>query len=664
MAYTLKYQSNFYNRFGALVSVKIYKKDYSGSAISIRVSNVELQWGIEDFYTPIAGAGVSITIVNTFNEYDAFSDLLKSYPKDFKCVIEYNGNVVFEGFNVTELNEVNLLQYNSLIVKFTDQLKMLQYDKLTGMLSIGGQIGLFDLIEEALYNTGLTERDLYVNSTLFEANMADEASSGNPYCFLTHSYIEKSIFYDNLTEYKDTLSILNEVFKPFSAFIYSYGDKWILERYEDIDSNSDWVWFDLNESSSSSCLYINTLKQTLYKQNDDFNYIESSQKLSYKPAIQKLKLNLQERKLNSLVFNEFSSNPPHTSDIWPTSLTPRTWTVHSGSSSESAGTELNGITTYFKWTPSGSCYVGAFYNFMITLNDINGEKADNVLEINFKFTVSNPPIDYRKGFYNVDVVGLPVFLYANKPGIGGRYILLNDDGTITTSSSPCWLTGAVVGEEYEIDRADPPRVLSFEKTLLLQNHLGTGDIEMILGIHGPYWQTTSPVNAGYYNVAYIGDFSVTFDSDNYDNVVEATIDENFLNTEEIDLNLYDLPNWNFASGILRQWGSSFSEMAKSNTWGSDNFYTLGYTDLVDNFIYNTFRRNAESRLQLNARIDYDGYLKPFAILMDDNIKKEGESSIGDNVKMIVTEYIWDMVNGFYEVKAEEYPDTEISITSW
>lgn len=662
MAYGLKYQSNFYNRLGSLVSIELYKDGYSDSITDIRIQSVSLEWGLEDFDHPIAGTIVNMVIANDTEIFNPFEDLLKAYPKDFKCIIKYNGEIVFEGFNIVELNEITLLKYNTIAIKFVDYLSMLQYDYLTELEEMSSQSRILTLIQEGLINTGLI-RDLYINSTLFERN-TEESDSENVYTCFYHTYSENCVFYKDPFTYQNTYVVLSEILKSFSAFLYSFGNKWVIERYEDIGRDGDWVVYDLESSDLLHGEFASNLKQEYNKQNDNFHYLEARQKLNYKPGVQKIKIELNEKELTTLVFNEFEDNPPTTDQQWPTSLSPRKWYVHEDIPLFESGTQLGEIDIYCKWNSgAGTQYSrGIFYHFILSTNDHYGVKADNSLSVEFKFTSERRTASGGIGFGSVDVVGIPVFLYLNIRS--GYYVKLDEDGTISLQTNPCWVTGSI-GEEFVIDDENPQNVLTFSKTFHFADVYETlGDVDeipIIIGIHTPYWQTEEPVDSGYLSVVYVGDFSVRFDSEYEDNEIEAYIDKNYYNTEEVSLTLYDLPNWNFASGFFRQWGSLFANMEKSEEWYSENYDVSSPSRLIDNFLYNRYRRSAGSRSILNALISIDEYLKPFSIITDNNIQEQGEESSGGITKFIIMKYVWDLVNGTYDIEAEEYSDTDITI---
>lgn len=263
--YDLKYQSDFYNIFKKLVSVKIYKKDYGTHAlISVRTAQVILEVNYQA-NTPVIGTGVKVVLVNT-GTFTSLDDLLTSTEKQFKCVIEYNGAVVFQGFSICDLNEQQFLPNARIVLQFTDYLKRLEGDFLTALATISANSSVYDIIAEAIVKTGLqngtTVFPLSVNSTLFETRMLDTGLN----TFINQTFVDNNMFYQDATTYDDTYVALNKVLKSFGAFLYSLGDRLVLERIDDITRTGDWVHY-----ATASGTVLTSLKKEVNKQNGDFH---------------------------------------------------------------------------------------------------------------------------------------------------------------------------------------------------------------------------------------------------------------------------------------------------------------------------------------------------------------------------------------------------------
>lgn len=238
MAYGTKYQSDFYNYFGKLVSVKIAKDQYTGSITSVRTSEVTIESNYEDDNTPVIGKGAKIVIIADSSDMTYLEDLLLSYEKEFQCTIEYDGTVVFRGWSLCDLNERQLLPFAAVTVQFTDYLHRAEGQYPEVLTPISGVINLYELIDSMVHTTGL-HWNLYVNSTLFEDSMNHTVTD----TWIPQTYMQNSVFYSDAYSMDNIYEAINKALQPFSAFMYSYKDKWIIERQEDMTRSGDWVMY-------------------------------------------------------------------------------------------------------------------------------------------------------------------------------------------------------------------------------------------------------------------------------------------------------------------------------------------------------------------------------------------------------------------------------------
>jgi hypothetical protein len=243
MAYDLKYQSDFYNYFKKLVSVKIYKKDYgSHSPILLRTVEVKIEVNFQDENTPVIGTGVKVNIINQ-GEFTDLEDLLIAKEKEFLCAIEYDSNVVFQGYSICDLNEQQFLPFSNITLQFTDYLRRLEDKYLTLLSDINDRSCVLTIISSALRLIvgGTDPIALYVNSTLFETTMtvtADETMLEQLFVD-NYAFYSSQLSYDALNKmevhnFDNVYTVLNKLLLSLGAFTYFSEDKWILERQEDV----------------------------------------------------------------------------------------------------------------------------------------------------------------------------------------------------------------------------------------------------------------------------------------------------------------------------------------------------------------------------------------------------------------------------------------------
>lgn len=633
----IKYQSNFYNLQNKLVSVKLYKDDYTGAATDIKVVSVFIDVNYQDDKIPIIGQGAKIVFINqgSFNDFD---DLLTMYEKQFKCVIEWNSQVVFEGFSICDLNEQQFLPYAAITVQFTNYLRRLGGDYLTILNTIENRTDLLTIIQDALERTGL-EYDLYVNSTLFEVGMNAESTDS----FLPQTTVENIVFYENLDEYQNTYDVLNKILFPFGAFIYAYGQRWVIERIENINRIGDWVYYGLLSSDATSTP---SLLQTLNKQNGDFEYINTSQNVQYNSGFQTLKLQLQDKAFETLVINNFTTDNIETvADGNPASgeLASRTWYINENVTGVITGANYKEIQKYiygFGGAVAAWANRGIFYVF--SMQYISGLAA---MEMTLNYKISRGPGDP----YQFQQIQARFFIRVNSGDGADQYLKETTDGGLELSVSEYIFT-------IDFNQGDNSTILSVSKVFPMGDiyvGLGTPKIQdFILGIL-PVYYTTDGSNWWYVEDIYVGDVEVKAELEAIDNEITVELNENFIKEETISLDLFDLDDIQYVNGFM------LTDGTKTTTWDTTGTSTGGYESLVDLFIKDKFRKYSKTNRKLTANILCDNHIKPFAILSDDNLY---EDSADDIINFIVTRYSWDLVNGIYHnLEAEEYPDTEILI---
>lgn len=677
MAYDLKYQSDFYNIFSTLVSIKFYKRDYGvHDVINLRTTDVEIEVNYQDRYTPIIGTGARVVIVNE-GDFDYLEDLLTSLEKEFLCTITYNGLLVFQGFSICDLNEQQFLPKARIVLQFTDYLRRIDGLYLECLKNISGRTTILEVLQETLTEINL-DNALYVNSTLFEENMENGATD----TFLEQTYFENNMIYSSSNEYDDAGGTINKLLKSVGAFIYSSGNKWIIERQEDISRDGNWVVFSDIELSSGTDTGTSTgsLKQSYNKQSDsdgrgDFDYVDTSQIVVYDSGLKTLILDLQTKQYGSLVFNDFSVNMDTVADQVPVagSLDLRKWYIHENAIGLTTGYVFRGINTWLRWTynPTDVNYAdeGLYYNFEVYFNIT--EESPTILTISYKFSIEIDPVV-------VNTVTSRFFLIVDGGTASGYYIAPIQGPTgsyfINADNSP-----ALNSEVFSVG-GDP----SGERTFTVSVSFNLSDV-ILIEQPSPFpptylpsiWETLgNPVSQKfmlmvypplvhlmgdpgpsiYTIVNYVGDFEVNITQEEILNRLKYHINEDFIKTETVDIEFFDLENVNFANGFLYTDDSAITEYHKTANWISENSTTAG--PLMDIFAKNIFRNSYKTIHRLNGKILCDKYLKPFSIITDDNLYGD---STGGILQLILLKYTWNLNNGTYDIEAEEYTDEEITL---
>ena len=670
MAYGLKYQSDFYNIFQVLVSVKIYERDYGGSVTNVRTSRVDIKSNYQDDNTPIIGSGATVTMIATSAEMSYLEDMLTSYERQFLCTIEYSGQIVFRGYSISDLNERQFLQYAEVTMQFTDYLHRMEEYFPARLRNVGGYANVFDLIKELLTLTGL-DLPIYVNSTLFETTMSQ---SGNE-TFLSQIVAQNSQFYADLFNYDNIYDAVNKCLHPFNAYMYYYNEKWVIERIEDIVNGERWVLYEGASSSAAS-----SLKQTFNKQVGDFDYEETSQVIEYNSGLKMLIIQLQDKKIDSLVFNNYSDDMllfPAATFPDEAELLPNMWYRDTDITGLYTGTAYLDLQTYFHfnavhpdevWVGNGC---GVYYNFNVTfpvdfMTEVTlGMRNSFNLSIGYKATTdSTTDITSWKTIvprFLLRLDGGPysgwwvkwIGTYVNSIGqsFPGPWLMLcapeEDPMSGVESLTPAltFYNGSANGPTSQIWNVEKNFDLNKQKVLVywrsttmnfrdhgLWDELGNPEFQRFTIIFLPTWYWINDPHQITSN--FIGDIAVTCTTEEVDNKIEYYINEDFYRTETIDLYLFDLPNPNYSNGLMLDRGFVQDSSGAENipTEYTKLWVSRDQADapapLYEIFAKNKFRKYGRTTHRLKGKIHCNRVLKPFAILTDDNMLAQAGSGGG------------------------------------
>ena len=677
--YSLKYQSDFYNYFQKKVSVQIYKANYPGAVIQVRTTEVILEVNYVDEDTPVIGTGVKIGIINE-GVFDYLEDLLTSTERQFKCVIYYDSVLVFQGFSICDMNEQQFLPWSKISLQFTDYLRRLESDFLTGgatdssgslllnsLDDISENTSLWTILMEAVTKTGLERIDLmplqfplqlYINSTLFETTMLQTTIDS----FIFQTYVENNMFYTDPTDYDNTYEVLNKTLRSFGAYLYLYGDKWVLERLDDVTRTGTWVAAN-NITPVGEEIASPGLLQEYNKQDGDFQYLDESQVIEYDSGLQKLILNLQDHALETFVFNDYKTTMDTTVNEFPVpeTLVLKTWYLYYQCIPIRSGYAFRGIESYFEWwEPNGSGmdneFKGLYYAFDVTFNV--SEDKPTELSVSFKMTGNENLTD-------ITIAKLRFMITVDGDGAYAGYILTKtpDTGLLVLVG-----TEAAVESNFDVRNDKNTKVWSvnelFDLTTIphpeqagttqsIWQYLGSPVSQRFIISFFPirYAQESGPDIIEADN--YLGDIQINITQQEVLNKLTYYIQEDFIKTETLDIDFFDLPSTNFGNGLMVGIDDGFGniEMVKSALWKNYQYTTP--VILMDLLARSKFGNYCRTLHKLKGTILFDGHLKPFAVLTDDNLYSD---SAANTMKLLVHGYRWDMNKGTYEIEAVEYTD--------
>ena len=643
MAYGLRYQSDFYNYFGTLVSVKIYKQDYSDSVEDdLRLSEVTIESNYQDDNTPIIGKGAKIVIEANEYEMGFLNEMLISYERQFLCTITYGGQIVFRGFSICDLNERQLLPYGKITMQFTDYLKRLE-DKYPNSLSdIAGKSIVYALVNEML---GLTDMDLplYVNSTLFEDSMTKAVTD----TFLAQTCVQNAQFYENSYDFNNIFEAVNKALHPFSAYLYSYNDMWVLERQEDITRVGNWVQYDTGGATE-----IGSLRQSIYKQGsgeESFEYVDCSQVVEYDSGLHTLILELHDKILDTLVFNNFTTEIETVDSATSGLLTKNVWYADTALTNIDVGTNRRGIEQWIRFS-SASATTGLYYSFELQFNAESDETTE--LTVSYKMSGDGLLFMLRKE------VSIQFYLRLDGGSQADHYIYEDQETgewKITDSVMPVDPFDAVVFKTvYDCtEKRTTTWDISFTGDLYdIWEDLGFPTTQKFILIVLPGLSNAFTVGdpTTVFTNTYVGDFQVTVNETALDNKIEYQLNQNFVKTDEIELHLFDWNNINYSNGLLLS-----DEETLTSMWTSEN--SPDACPLYEIFAKTKFRKYGRTIHRLKGTILIDKPLKPFCMISDDTILNES----GTVITFLLNGFTWDLNKGIYDIEAEEYIDEDVTV---
>jgi hypothetical protein len=683
MSFDLKYQSDFYNTppYQKLVSVKIYKKDYGvHDLILLRTQAVTIEVNYQDENTPIIGTVAKINIINE-GEFTSLEDLLTSLEKEFYCTIEYDGAIVFRGFSLCDLNEQQFLPWSNITLQFTDYLRKLEdifvasdsedssgdevYLNATGDISMPSS--LFAIVNSALRIIFGIEQPLplYINSTLFETTMAEDSDGSD--CLIKQLWVENAMFFTSMTDFDDAYTALNKILRSLGAYFYSNGTRWILERQEDVFRTGTWVYFpDLVLGATVQS--VANQKQEYNKQDDDFEYVNTSQVLQYASGLQKLILDLKDKPFDTFVFNDFTVDMATVDERYPVAedLDFRKWYIYQEATPLAVGYSFRGMDKYFKWEYAiDLTYPVLYYSFEISFNA--SEDIPTELTINYKMSGDTDLTDAlsatTKFYLRFDggVLAGEYLGYESGPeesqilSYGDYWDFYNKQifDTSTDKKTRTWTVSQTFNLTDNIVVPQPPGYPD-DSLPSIWERLGKPTSQRFTIMFAPIYFVIKGNNNNIVETTnYIGDIEVTITQQQVLNKLTYYVNEDFIRTETVDIDFFDLTNKNFANGFLV--GDVWNDLHKSELWTSEQSTTP--QPLMDILARDRFRRYSRTIHKLVGTIMHDGYMKPFSVLTDDNLMFDSEYPI----KLLLEKYTWDLNAGTYDIEATEYTEEEILV---
>ncbi len=668
MAYGTKYTAGWksLNLEGILY---IDEEDYVGASSSLKLADNELSisYPFEDWDSFVIGLTCEFTIVNDKDDFYELLPLMYATERQYKIRVEITSPSstvmdLFEGFlNVDTLTQ-KMLHKQKIRFVASSYLSKLE-DNYSVNVDTLQNITYISLINEILSLIG-TSFNVRVNASLVPTE--DALSAGQTVFNKTGVFTE--LFWDNNVDRKNCLKILNIILEAFECYLYWFDGYWYIEQIEDIWNESpSYVEYTAGVSYSPTDAGSVVVEDRSLIDVHDLVYANKSQTVSVIPGYKTIQVEVLEEEgaLFNLVSNQFidvDSNLPETVNGVQPYPDFRTWQKWGGldwdwpqGPAYSSETNFSNIENCIKrgsdWRNLASVenpHRGLYTRFKVTVD----RDLETVLNISFKYLNTNGYGDRR----GVPLENLTFRFYWYLRDPPGSYFIYYDADTEE------WKRGGgselsriqyveVIGSQWDVDH----NTCKIDITIPLweiSGYIGDKDLVLCIGTESiarssnltnvawleEYWQDPAFNWAAY--SAWFGDVFVTTNEAVKNNILEGTINTNFLNKKEIKLLLNDVESVNYKNGVLR--GSNLSE--KTTTWNGTQISDLS---LAERKIRNRFRFYNVSKQNITSDVINEGQLRPFVLL---------EDSKQSNKKFLLTGYTFYPMRDKYVTKLFEFDD--------
>lgn len=641
MAYNLIYTVPFTDQEGLTGCTYIYKESYAGASTELTGLGTKITYNPD---SNIIGTGAEVQILNDFNDWTTMDDLLGNYEKQYKAKIIKNGINIFEGFLVCDINEQGFSYRPPIILNFTNYLKRLEDIEYV----TGGTKSLLEIIEGILALTGL-DYDLYVNTSLYH--------SGSTNNKMWNIGVDTQLFYRNNEETLSAYKILQEILKTFNSYLYMYKGAWYIERMDDVNSSGNWVKF----TGSATPIGVSNQK-AIYNKQDDFEYLDNTQRLIYNSGVNDLNVKLDDKVYDTLVINYW--NNATTANTYNVNPQPYNWIIHQD--------QINTASPYrgVKYNYLGIARAYGLYSNDNWFYDTTGMYTTFKMSFN---TVQNTTLNLKWKMNSLETDRLhshPEYLYKIyinyfiKQKDTNNYLKYN-----TATSVWEFHTGfhRITDEYRESSLESGTKVLQHSKTIDLTPLSGScaQDQEWVIGFlnsgydysdgvtiaTGSLGSSSVPLewSEGWTFVyTYIGDIIISVNGDTIDNDYNATINEDFIKKESQTLMMFDTPSFNYKNSMYYTRSTAFD--TKTSMWTTDG---SNYYNIAKIYIMSKIRQLLQTTKGLEATIYCDEILlKPFALITDDNIS---------GINFLLQSYSYDVENNEYNIKTRQYVEETINL---
>jgi len=618
MSYGIKYQTEWSseNINGHLY---IDKKDYVGEPDNIVLSNVtSINRSFDNWEDHIIGSTLEFEIFNDKTDYFDLIELMTATERQFRVrVVTTESLKLFEGF----LNVDTIVQkyFNKQIIRLvaSSYLSKLKHTVPTSLNELKNMT-FIDIIDEILRLTG-GEFNIRVNASLY-AN--DDALDTGQTLFNKNGFFTEA-FWKNNVDKKNSLEILKSILNTFNCYLYWWDGYWYIEHFNDLWSTPKVYYVEYTSGVSYDPTDAGSTGDFSRSVDNvgDLAFIRMSQELSMIPGNKLIRINanVDDGLLLNLTINDFS-NVESISGVVPYPGL-RTWqkwgnddmylvwvddVVYNNISTAILRQLWKGGVTYDggEWTYDNDLiewHRGLYTRFECSVFETTK------LDVKFKFGIKEDSFifDFTG---NLEDYEFRFSWYLRHP-TGNYYVIYNEETEVweRVNSNEAGALQFIKKDGSDFDPDNMTVEVSFNVPVgEIAELIGDQNFVLCIGTEEIIIKSSIPSSYLPAKFCYYGDVFITVNSELQNDVIEGSINTDFLNKKEIDMDLFDIQNKNYKNGVLR--GNDLDISTENWTLDGVNYYTL-----VEWMLINKFKMYNVSRQKISGSVYSTSILRPLQL---------------------------------------------------
>jgi hypothetical protein len=670
------------------LQILLEKKNYTGDPreLDCTVGANVIARDFENLESNILGMNFEFEVRDKVEEDPDFfdlMDLMTATEREFKVTVNaFTDGVftarIFEGFISVESTERKYLQYQSVKLLASSFLSKLKNYHTTELELIAATT-FIDYITSMLREIG-SASDLRINCSLIPTedwSIQNETPGGDGYTLFNKTACNSELFWKNNVERETSYDVLDKILLSFNCYIYWWNDKWYIEHYDNIWTDTgfkNFVEYDINTEYNPPDFGVWVQEERPIMDVHDLEFIQTTQTITTIPGKKIVAIKVEDKQYDNLVPNQFE---PMTTvnGLAPTNLKVRSWARTEGVSFPNLSWEdidkpysdiTNAIGRRNTFPAEGTFIygpAGLTCDFLVTVKP-------NETELNITWKHNSTFGWYPQSYLDAGYIVNFRFMYSLRiiDGVDNPWIYSvsnnpeNEDGWYLRPGTvfPQLATLSIGANQTDFNQDTYTKELNVSVPLKDLNKEKNDEYPITLPFQGDYkiqltimdtWRRVTRQDSDYdsgwipLTVAHDGDITVKLDGNTLDdNYIEGKNNTDFLDKQEIELSLADQSDLFYKNGIIRGDGLD----TRTSTWRSK---VEGDSDVpvVDRLLVNKFRFYNQTRQSIQGRVHTPLVTwKPFMLFRD--TKQEDK-------KFVLMGLLHELDKSEHELSLLEYDNT-------